>query len=428
MLFHEGEPADELWILLEGRIELSRRSANQVIVMATMATPGQWAGGLRAWEADGESGYRASGRALCDGRVFTVPSKELGRLVAEWLPFGKHMITGVYQTIRSIDATARQRESLVALGTMAAGLAHEINNPAAAALRAVEQLRQTCDDMLAALVQLAEQSVTADQVLEIDRLRLELVDRAEIGDDDAVARMDREEEVGAWLEDRGVARAWQIAGVLGAAGADVAWFEELEDAVGASSVGPAARWTTTTISAASLLSELTDATQRVSRLVADVKAYSQVDRAALQEIEVHTGIEATLALLAPKLTRIELSKDFDPELPPIEAYASELNQVWTNLLDNAVDAMDGRGTLRIATRPDGDDHVVVEITDSGPGIPADVLGRIFEPFFTTKDVGKGTGLGLDITRRIVVDRHQGEITYRSVPGETTAVVRLPHRR
>ena len=154
--------------------------------------------------------------------------------------------------------------------------------------------------MLASLVQLAEQSVTADQVLEIDRLRLELVDRAEIGDDDAVARMDREEEVGAWLEDRGVARAWQIAGVLGAAGADVAWFEELEDAVGASSVGPAARWTTTTISAASLLSELTDATQRVSRLVADVKAYSQVDRAALQEIEVHTGIEATLGAAGPE--------------------------------------------------------------------------------------------------------------------------------
>ena len=426
-LFHEGEPADFLWILLEGRIELTRRSANQVIVLTTMATPGQWAGGLRAWEADGESGYRASGRTLGDGRVFTVPSKELGRLVAAWMPFAKHMITGVYQTIRSIDATARQRESLVALGTMAAGLLISWASPAAASLRAVEQLRQTCDDMLAALAQLAEQAVSPGQLLELDQLRLDLVDRSAPGEDDPVSRMDREEEIGVWLEDRGIARAWQIAGVLGAAGADVGWFDDLERSVGAAAVGPAARWTTTTISAASLLGELTDATERVARLVADVKAYSQLDRAALQEIDVHAGIEATLALLAPKLARIEVTKDFAPDLPEIDAYASELNQVWMNLDDNAVDAMEGRGALRIATRADGD-RVVVEVTDSGPGIPADVLGRVFEPFFTTKDVGKGTGLGLDITRRIVVDRHGGDITFRSAPGETTAVVSLPHSR
>ncbi len=175
MLFHEGRPADQLWILLEGNIELSRRIANQTIVVATMSTPGQWAGGLTAWGDAGEAaGYRATGTALSDGRCFGVPSPDLARLVGTWSPFSKHVIGGVFQTVRSIDATARQRESLVALGTLAAGLAHEINNPAAAILRSVEALQAACGYMLASLVNLAEDGVSAEQFIALDRLRLEL--------------------------------------------------------------------------------------------------------------------------------------------------------------------------------------------------------------------------------------------------------------
>jgi signal transduction histidine kinase len=425
-LFHEGLPADQLWILLEGQIEMSRRVANQTIVLTTMSTPGQWAGGLVAWDADGTAGYRATGRAVTDGRSFVVPAGELSRLVGEWSPFGKHMITGVYQTVRSIDATARQRESLVALGTLAAGLAHEINNPAAASLRTVEALRNTCTYMLAAHVSLAECGILAEQFLALDGLRVELQERV-VDDDGAIARADHEEFIGDWLESRGIEHAWQMAGVLASVGVDRGWFEKVESVVGPDALGPALRWISSTIGAAGLLSELTDATNRIAHLVEDVKSYSQMDRAALQVVDLHDGIESTLAMLAPKLHDIEVIRAFDTDIPPLAVHPAELNQVWTNLIDNAVDAMEARGTLRLATRRDGD-HVVVDVVDSGHGMTPDVRARAFEPFFTTKDVGKGTGLGLDITRRIVVDRHGGEIEFESAPGSTTVSVRLPIRR
>ncbi|HEX2783328.1 MAG TPA: ATP-binding protein [Ilumatobacteraceae bacterium] len=426
-LFREGEPADLLWILLDGRVELVRNSATETILLATMSTPGQWAGGLRAWgEASSSAGYRATGIAATDGRAFTVPSEDLGRLVGEWFPFGKHMILGLYQTVRAIEATARQRESLVALGTLAAGLAHEINNPAAASLRAVESLGNVCDAMLSSLVSLAERTISADQYVALDRLRRQLTERS-VAEDGAVAAMDREEVIGTWLEARGVDSAWQLAPEFATVGADREWFEACESVVGQAALAPALRWVSSTISAFELLSELTDTTNRISHLVEAVKSYSQMDRASLQHADIHDGIESTLVMLAPKLAGIEVERAFGSDLPQIEAYAAELNQVWTNLIDNAIDAMESHGTLRLETSQDGD-AIVVAIIDSGHGIGPDVQSRVFEPFFTTKDVGKGTGLGLDISRRIVVERHGGEITFDSIPGRTTARVRLPISR
>lgn len=426
-LFREGEPADLLWILLEGQIELVRGSVNERFVLATMSTPGQWAGGLRAWgDASSSAGYRATGIAVTDGRTFNVPSDDLGRLVGEWFPFGKHMVMGVYQTVRGIEAAARQRESLVALGTLAAGLAHEINNPAAASLRAVEGLRQACDTMLSSLVSLAQQTITAEQYVALDRLRRELDERP-VADEGAVATMDREETVGNWLEGHGVDKPWQMAPLFASVGADQAWFEACEAVAGSVALSAALRWISSTISASGLLSELSDTTNRITHLVDAVKSYSQMDRAALQRVDIHDGIESTLVMMAPKLADVEVERAFDADVPPFDAYAAELNQVWTNLIDNAIDAMDGHGTLRLSTRLSGSD-IVVDVTDSGHGLSGDIEARVFEPFFTTKDVGKGTGLGLDISRRIVVDRHGGEISFDSTPGQTTVHVRLPISR
>jgi signal transduction histidine kinase len=425
-LFREGRPADLLWILLGGQIELTRHLANEPMVVATMTTPGQWAGGLEAWGGgDGTAVYRATGTAVTDGRCLLVPAQELRALVERWSPFATHMITGVYQTVRSIDATARERESLVALGTLAARLAHEINNPASASLRSVESLRNTGGYMLESLVALAEQGILAEEFLALDRLRTELQQRA-VPEEGAIARSDREELVGTWLEDHEVHFAWQMAPVLAGAGVERDWLEALEAAVGPVALEPAIRWISSTIGMDGLLGELTDATARITHLVEDVKTYSQMDRAPLQRIDVHAGLESTLTMLGPKLRGVDVIRRFAPDLPAVEVYAAELNQVWTNLIDNALDAMGGTGTLSLATRVEGD-HLVVEIADNGPGIPPDVLSHVFEPFFTTKDVGQGTGLGLDISRRIVEDRHGGEIGFDSAPGSTTARVRLPLR-
>ncbi|MEN9644430.1 MAG: hypothetical protein RL238_1099 [Actinomycetota bacterium] len=421
-VFVEGTPADYLWILLAGTVELTRHSGGDTVVVATMTTPGQWAGGLRAWADATAAAYRATGTASTDVTFFRLPSTELARLIDEWFPFGKHLITGIFQTVRGIEATVRHRESLVALGTMAAGLAHEINNPASASLRAVAALSDTCDDMLGNLASLAVQPITAEQFVELDRLRRELLDLS-LPEADALAAMDREDNVGNWLERHGVAQPWTLAPSLAAVGADGNWLGAVEAVVGPDALGAALRWAATTFAASRLLGELTDTTRRISNLVEAVKSYSQLDRAGRQPFDVHEGLESTLVMLSPKLQHVRISREYG-DTPRVGGYAAEMNQVWTNLLDNAVDAMEGAGRLRIRTGV-VDGALQVDITDSGTGIPPEVLDRVFEPFFTTKDVGKGTGLGLDISRRIVVERHRGSITFDSSPEGTTATVRLP---
>jgi signal transduction histidine kinase len=238
---------------------------------------------------------------------------------------------------------------------------------------------------------------------------------------------DREDALSSWLTRHGVARDWIVAPPLAAAGVDVSWCERTATVLKGPVLEPGLEWLASTLSVETLLSEVKESTRRISELVAAVKSYSQMDRASWQHLDVRDGIENTLVMLGHRLREgVTVVREYDADLPEIEAYAGELNQVWTNLIDNAVDAMDGAGTLRVGARPEGD-HVVVEIGDSGPGMPPQVAARAFEAFYTTKDVGKGTGLGLDIARRIVEERHGGTITIDSHPGGTVMRVRIPVR-
>jgi signal transduction histidine kinase len=240
-----------------------------------------------------------------------------------------------------------------------------------------------------------------------------------------MAVADHEDAISDWLDENGVTDGWVLAPPLAAAGADPDWCRRMRDALGVAALDPGLGWVASAMQMTTLQSEVKESTQRISNLVSAVKSYSQLDRASIGQVDVREGIDSTLVMLEHRIgDEIVVERQYAEDTPQVQAIAAELNQVWTNLIDNAVDAMDGRGVLVITTRAQ-DDSVVVEITDSGTGMPAEVQANAFKPFFTTKDVGKGTGLGLDISRRIVVERHGGDITVDSVPGRTTMRVRLP---
>lgn len=420
-LFAEGEPADTWWVLLDGAVDLVRHVGREESVVARMDVPGRWAGGFRAWDEAGT--YLATGRGARAGRVFRLPAESLRAVFAAWFPFGAHLIGGLYHTARSIESTARQQSSLITLGTLAAGLAHELNNPAAAATRAADSLESASRGVLDALGWLSRNNISAGQFLTLDGLRSELVPPQ--GFEDALERADREDAIQQWLDRRRVPRAWRLASALAAAGADPAWCDRVERVLPGNDLEPGLEWVASATTVHALLIEVRDSTHRVSELVSAIRSYSQLDRASRQRLLVTDGLESTLVMLGHKLRdRITVVRDYAEGLPSIEGFPGELNQVWTNLIDNAADAMGDEGTLTITARADGPE-LVVEIADTGPGLPEAVAARAFEPFFTTKEVGRGTGLGLDIARRIVVERHGGRIGIESVPGHTVVQVTLP---
>ena len=421
--FREGEPADFWWVLVEGRVDLVRHVGSEETVLGAMDAPGRWAGGFRAWDEHGA--YLATGRATVAGRLLRVPSPALRDWSADWFPFGAHLIEGLFRTARNFEAVTRQREALVALGTLAAGLAHEINNPAAAATRAVDALGDACTTLLSSLGRLAAGDISAAQFASLDALRVELEPQSAGTDPLAVA--DREEDVSSWLSRHGIAQEWLLAPTLARGGVTPAWCERAAEVLPGPELEPGLEWVVSTLSAATLLGEVKESTRRISELVAAVKSYSQLDRASVQPTDVTEGLESTLVMLKHRIPPgVSVLREYATDVPRIDAIAGELNQVWTNLIENALDAMAGTGTLRVSAQPDGD-GVVVEIADTGSGMSPEARDHAFEPFFTTKGVGKGTGLGLDISRRVVVDRHHGEITIDSRPGETVLTVRLGPR-
>jgi signal transduction histidine kinase len=365
-------------------------------------------------------------RAVTDVEVLVLPAKVFAKAVAKWFPMTTHLLEGLFFGIRTSDRLVGQRERLIALGSLSAGLTHELNNPAAAAARATAALRDRLAAVRQKLALLASGAIDG-----------EILAKLAIAQDEAVAAVanapklsvmetsEREDELSDWLDDHGVAAGWELAPVFVAAGLDVDWAEGILGTSGPENLAGALRWLAYTVETEQLLNELAEATARISALVDAAKQYSQMDRAPHQEIDVHDGLESTLVLLGGRIgDGVEVVKQFDRTLPRIPAYAAELNQVWTNLVDNALGAMEGHGTLTLRTSREND-CVLVEVGDTGPGVPGELRERIFEPFFTTKPVGAGTGLGLDISWRIVVDKHGGDLRVESVPGDTWFQVRLP---
>jgi signal transduction histidine kinase len=423
----EGEPATCFFVLLDGTVALTRTIGGERVEINRTDHRGSYFGATQAYlEASKAKHYMTTVESITDTRMFQLPAEDFGPIVREWFPMAMHLLEGLFLGMQNSQRTVGQRERLLALGSLSAGLTHELNNPAAAAVRATAALRERIAGMRHKLAMLASGGIDPATLPTLVKLQENAVERVakapKLGPMEA---SDREDEVADWLEDHGITGGWDLAPVLVAGGLDVEWLDQSIGPCPTAAMEPAVRWITYTVETETLMTEIEDATTRVSTLVGAAKQYSQMDRAPFQVVDVHELLTSTLVMLSSKFSDgIRLVKDYDRSLPPLPAYPAELNQVWTNMIDNAVGAMGGTGTLTIRTFHE-DSFAVVEIGDTGSGIPPEVKTRIFEPFFTTKAVGEGTGLGLDISWRIIVNKHHGDIRVESVPGDTRFQVRLP---
>jgi signal transduction histidine kinase len=429
-VYQAGEPATHLFVLLEGTLSMLMRAGGTEIEINRTDHRGTYAGAFFAYlDLPIARSYAGSVRAVTDCRFWVLPAADFGRAVREWFPMATHMLEGFAIQGMGSQQTVATRERLVALGTVTAGLTHELNNPATAVARATHTLSERLAGLWDELAGLADGGLAAGQLAALAALvRQATAGRAGQDPLSPLEAADREDELGGWLEEHGVADAWDLAPPLVAAGLDTGWLERVAAAVGAKALPRAVGVAAMTCEAGSLLEEVAEASGRISALIGAAKQYSQMDRSPLQQVDVHDGLESTLTMLKHRLdTGIEVVRDYDRSMPKLPAYAGELNQVWTNLVDNAADAMegmDGRGKLTVRTARDGD-RVLVEIGDNGPGIPEAAAAHVLEPFYTTKPVGRGTGLGLDICWRIVTQRHHGDLRFTSTPGDTRFQVLLP---
>ena len=429
VVIREGDPAEQFFVLLSGTIALSRRIGQDDVQTTRTEQRGVYMGATQSYLRDDgvPRRYMATMRALDDSDFFVLSAADFSHLMREWFPMAIHLLEGLTLGMRTTAAAISERQRLQALGALSAGLMHELNNPAAAASRATGALRQRVAGMRHKLGMLAAGKVPAERLDALVELQEEVIERAAKAPElTAMQAADREDELGDWMEQRNVTSGWDLAPVFAQGGLDVDCLDEIEAKVGSAKLlDQAIHWIGYALETEQLMTDIEDATGRVSSLVNAAKQYSQMDRAAHQWIDVHGGLDSTLVMLQHKIgSGIKVVKDFDRTLPQIPAHPAELNQVWTNLIDNAVQAMNGVGTLTISTYRE-DDNVIVSIGDTGPGVPEDLKKRVFEPFFTTKPVGQGTGLGLDISYRIVVNGHGGDIVLDSHPGDTKFKVRLP---
>ncbi|MFG2942232.1 ATP-binding protein [Streptomyces sp. NPDC048282] len=430
-VYTEGEPATCFYVMIEGTVVLSRQVGGDDVEVTRTSQAGVYAGAMQAYLGDRvRQAYNNSMRVTEPTRFFVLPADTFADIMREWFPMAVHLLEGLFFGSKNTQAAIGQRERLLALGSLSAGLTHELNNPAAAAVRATSTLRERVAKMRHKLAIIAESPFSREQLaglIEIQERTAERVAKAPALS--PLEASDREDALTDWLEDHGIDYGWQLAPTFVQAGLDVDWLEQVAAAVDEEILPNSVGWLNYTVETELLMNEIEDSTTRISHLVDAAKQYSQLDRAPYREVDVHELLDSTLLMLSGKIGQdIQVVKEYDRTVPPVPAYPAELNQVWTNLIDNAVCAMKdgdgGRGTLTVRTALDHE-QLLVEFRDTGSGIAPEIKDRIFDPFFTTKPVGQGTGLGLDISWRIVVNKHHGSMRVESVPGDTRFQVLLP---
>ncbi|MDX2213713.1 MAG: ATP-binding protein [Oculatellaceae cyanobacterium bins.114] len=427
VLIHEGDPHRGLFILVAGQVVITRRSEGVEMPLGRHTAPAFF-GEIQVLTDDPAP---VTLQALTPCHLHEIEADDFRTLLHECRDFERIVFRMVERRLRGLESFIRGREKMAALGTLAAGLAHELNNPAAALVRSLKE-------MPAAVLELQRMNLVYGQRQVEPEHTQQWLQARDAGYDvllndrtDPVTLSDREDVLLTWLEDYGVNQAWKLAEPLAAAGVKTKTLDQLmerwrDDPTELREMG--LHWLSLSFEVMAMIKHGLRGAERISELVQAMKSYSYLDQGVQQEVDVHQGLEDTLRLFAHKLKQgIQVQRNYHPQLPKVMAYGSELNQVWTNLIDNAIDAMDGKGVLEITTHLK-EHSIQVLIADSGNGIPPEIQSRIFEPFFTTKPVGKGSGLGLEMVRRIVENRHQGTILMESKPGRTCFNICLPLAR
>jgi signal transduction histidine kinase len=423
VIARQGDPPKGFYVVMEGETEWTRKVGQEEIFVVTLGEGSIFAELIMVLDAP----YPTTGRAVTEVGLLKLDAPsfwEMLRICPEVL---RGILTTSVERAELHESVSQRHGKLISLGTMAAGLAHELNNPAAAIGRSAAEARGAFKEASEKAAELGGLPLSDEQRHFVAGLPEEVVQIQEnVSFLDSLEMSDLEDELALWMEDRGVEEGWEISPTLAGAGLGTAWLERLAERLPDEALGGVLGWLQATMAGDELLREIEGGSARISELVGAIKTYTHMDKAASKEVDVHAGLNSTLIMLGHKLKKgdVEVVRDYEEELPRVCGHAGELNQVWTNLLDNAIDAVEGHGRITVRTaRENG--RVLVEVADDGPGIPDEVKDRIFEPFYTTKDVGKGTGLGLDISYRVVVEDHKGDIRVLSEPGDTRFQVRLP---
>lgn len=421
ILFTEGEIGDKAYVIISGEIEITKESGGRTVLLATKYS-GDVIGEMSLLE---QSPRFASGRTLTESSLITISHKNLENLMDTNPSVARVLLSMITSRLRSTELVLQQSEKMAQLGTLTAGITHELNNPSAAVQRGSEQLQSSIELFQQIYQEFLSMGFTSVNWEKVEALRELAKDKASKPDGlDGLGRSDREEALEEWLQDNRIDNEWEYAPVLVSLGYGPEELYGLKEDFPGAKLSAAIRWVCILFNIHSLLEEIRQGTSRISEIIKSLKSYVYLDQAKIQMIDVHESLDNTLVMLRGKLkTGILVERNYADSLPKIQAFGSELNQVWTNLIDNAADAMEGKGTLAIKTYQEKD-WILVEFVDSGPGIPKSIQQKLFDPFFTTKPVGKGTGLGLNISFNII-QKHKGSIIVSSKPGKTCFTVRLP---